>query len=71
MIITLFEEMVFTETSPQKRLPMDLYNRILLALGSIANKLSLSGQEKRSLQIVNVIHSRLGMHGMCWYSVHI
>ena len=41
-----------------------LYNRIILALGSIVYKLSESDQYERSLHIVTQLHDLLGMHGI-------
>jgi hypothetical protein len=63
--VTALEEMVFSKDSfPTEFWKPGLYNRIILALGSIVYKLSESDQYERSLHIVTQLHDLLGMHGI-------
>ena len=56
--------MVFWKDSlPTEFWKPGLYNRIILALGSIVYKLSETDQYERSLHIVAQLHDLLGMHG--------
>jgi len=41
----------------------DLYNRVLLALGSVVHKLSKAGDKDRATAIIDKVHSMLGLHG--------
>jgi len=41
----------------------DTYHRTLLALGSVANKLTKAGFEDRALWLMGKIHNMVGMHG--------
>ena len=60
--------MVFSKDSfPTEFWKSGLYNRIILALGSIVYKLSESDQYERSLHIVTQLHDLLGMHGIYIY----
>jgi hypothetical protein len=60
--------MVFSKDSfPTEFWKPGLYNRIILALGSIVYKLSESDQYERSLHIVTQLHDLLGMHGIYIY----
>ncbi|XP_076116682.1 uncharacterized protein LOC143084161 [Mytilus galloprovincialis] len=40
----------------------DLHNRVLLALGSVAHKLSKAGQTDKATEIINRVHSMIGLH---------
>lgn len=41
----------------------DLHNRVLLALGSVAHKLSKAGQTDKATEIINRVHSMIELHG--------
>ncbi|VDI70196.1 Hypothetical predicted protein [Mytilus galloprovincialis] len=40
----------------------DLYNRVLLALGSVVHKLAKGGQIERATDIIDKVHSLIGLH---------
>jgi hypothetical protein len=48
---------------PESLFTGDLYNRVLLALGSVVHKLSKAGDKNRATAIIDKVHSMLGLHG--------
>jgi hypothetical protein len=58
------EEMCFhPEKFPSSMYKENLQNRVLLALGSVAHKLSKAGQKEKATEITNRVHAMLGLHG--------
>lgn len=53
---------------PKSMYQESLQNRVLLALGSVAHKLSKAGQVERAVQIVDKVHIMLGLHGLYNYA---
>ncbi|XP_052090896.1 uncharacterized protein LOC127727821 [Mytilus californianus] len=45
----------------------DLYNRVLLALGSVVHKLAKCGQIERATDIIDKVHSMIGLHGKIFF----
>ncbi|CAG2216629.1 unnamed protein product [Mytilus edulis] len=50
------------EKFPQYLYTGDLYNRVLLALGSVVHKLARGGQIERATDIIDKVHSLIGLH---------
>lgn len=48
---------------PESLYTGDLYNRVLLALGSVVHKLSKTGQKDKASAIIDKVHNMLGLHG--------
>jgi hypothetical protein len=48
---------------PESLYTGDLYNRVLLALGSVVHKLSKVGQKDKASAIIDKVHNMLGLHG--------
>lgn len=64
MIIKAIEDICFNRDKVPKSLKsLEIYNSALLNLGILVNKLSKDGQIKRANEIVEKIHTQLGLHG--------